>query len=75
MRGRTKEIAMEIKDTISPVVIRRNRIDLRNDYEYSKEIYQLYDIEEPREMFYELTPNNSDSTLGLIAIFRSRRGF
>lgn len=60
VRGRTKEIAMEIKDTISPVVIRRNRIDLRTDYEYSKEIYQLSDIEEPRELFYELTPEQSD---------------
>jgi superfamily II DNA/RNA helicase len=60
VRKRTQEIATEIKDTISPVVIRRNRIDLKTDYEYSKEIAQLSDVKDPEELFYELTPEQSD---------------
>ena len=60
VRKRTQEIATEIKDTISPVVIRRNRIDLKTDYEYSKEIAQLSEICDPEELFYELTPEQSD---------------
>ncbi|MFR9165613.1 MAG: helicase-related protein [Dysgonomonas sp.] len=60
VRGRTQEIATEIKDTISPVVIRRNRIDLKTDYEYSKEISQLSSIADPQELFYELGAKQSD---------------
>ncbi|MDR1881876.1 MAG: phospholipase D-like domain-containing protein [Prevotella sp.] len=60
VRMRTQEIATEIKDTISPVVIRRNRIDLKTDYEYSKEIAQLSDVKDPEELFYELTPEQSE---------------
>ena len=60
VRSRTQEIATEIKDTISPVVIRRNRIDLKTDFEYSKEISQLSDVDDPKELFYELTSEQSD---------------
>ncbi len=56
---RAKYLANDIRTVISPVTIRRNRIDLRKDPEYSKEIYDLSDVEDPREAFFALTPEQS----------------
>lgn len=47
-------ISNEIKNIISPVVIRRNRIDLKEDYEYKKEINNLSEVRNPQELFYDL---------------------
>lgn len=53
------EMAREIKNTISPVIIRRNRIDLKNDFEYQKEISNLSKVKDPEELFYELSKEQS----------------
>ncbi len=55
VKNTAKTVANEIKGVISPVVIRRNRLDLKNDYEYRQEIQNLSDVDEPNEIFYELT--------------------
>ncbi|MDP8267601.1 MAG: helicase-related protein [Candidatus Tenebribacter davisii] len=55
VRTRTKFLANEIRKIISPVIIRRNRIDLQKDSVYKHEISQLSEIADPIEMFYELT--------------------
>lgn len=47
-------MAREIKNVISPVLIRRNRIDLKTDYQYKKEVKNLSEIEDPKELFFEL---------------------
>ncbi len=52
-------MAKDIKSTISPVVIRRNRLDLKTDYEYKKEIKNLSEIKDPVEQFYELSKEQS----------------
>jgi superfamily II DNA or RNA helicase len=49
---KAKEIAKEIKSILEPVVIRRNRLDLR----YFKEKIDLPEVKDPIEWFYELTP-------------------
>lgn len=54
--ARSKYLAADIRSVISPVTIRRNRIDLRTDPVYSQEIYELSDVKDPREAFFELTP-------------------
>lgn len=59
VRQETKRLANIIKEIISPVVIRRNRIDLKEDYSYSKEIGELPVVESPEEMFYYLTKRQS----------------
>jgi len=59
VRTRTKELANTIKHLISPVVIRRNRLDLQNDIQYNREIGTLSEVENPTEMFYELTAEQS----------------
>lgn len=60
VRRETKRLANEIKNVISPVLIRRNRLDLKNDFLYSKEITELSDVKDPEELFYYLTPKQSD---------------
>jgi len=48
---RTKNLAREIRAILEPVVIRRNRLDLKF---YGEEI-PLTEVENPREWFFELT--------------------
>jgi superfamily II DNA or RNA helicase len=60
VQEREKEISANIRSVIEPVVIRRNRIDLRMDAEYSKEIYDLPSIQDPQEILYELTDSQSN---------------
>jgi superfamily II DNA or RNA helicase len=57
---RAKYLAAEIRKVLEPVLIRRNRLDLKNDPVYSKEVTELSEMEEnPRELFFELTPEQS----------------
>jgi len=60
VRAEVSKMAGHIKSIISPVVIRRNRLDLLKDAEYSKEITELSQVEDPKELFYELTPEQSE---------------
>lgn len=50
-----KKLSNAIKEVLEKVAIRRNRIDLLNDPDYSKEITTLSDVEKPKEQFFELT--------------------
>ena len=50
-----KKLANAIKEVLEKVAIRRNRLDLLNDPDYSKEITTLSDVEKPKEQFFELT--------------------
>src|SRR5690606_13483082 len=58
-RRRVKQLADEIRAVIEPVVIRRNRLDLKNDPVYAKEVTELSQVEDTRELFYELTQEQS----------------
>jgi len=60
VRDRTRYLSRSIRNVISQVTIRRNRIDLKKDPEYSKEIYELSEVQDPCEVFYELTPEQSE---------------
>ncbi len=60
VRAETKQLANKVKNVIAPVVIRRNRIDLKTDHQYSKEIDQLSEVQDPEELFFELAPQQSD---------------
>ena len=59
VRQAVKKMSNEIKRTISSIVIRRNRLDLLKDAEYSKEITQLSRVEDPKEIFFELNTEQS----------------
>ncbi|MDZ7723243.1 MAG: helicase-related protein [candidate division KSB1 bacterium] len=56
---RAQYLAAQIRKVLEPVFIRRNRLDLRNDPTYSREVTQLSTVANPRELFYELTPEQS----------------
>ncbi|MGC9081483.1 helicase-related protein, partial [Sulfurihydrogenibium sp.] len=57
---RLKKLSKEIKNFIQPVMIRRNRLDLKNNPIYSKEIKDLPKVEDPIEVFYELNKKQSE---------------
>ncbi|MBW6533940.1 MAG: hypothetical protein K0B11_02945 [Mariniphaga sp.] len=59
VRDETKKIADQIKEIISPVVIRRNRLDLQTDYQYSQEIGEFSKVKDPTELFYVLDETQS----------------
>jgi superfamily II DNA or RNA helicase/HKD family nuclease len=58
--ARAGDLAMNIRSLIEPVVIRRNRLDLKNHPDYSKEVTDLSEIASPEPWFYELSPEQSD---------------
>ena len=60
VEAKTMNLATEIKNVISPVVIRRNRLDLKSDHQYSSEISGLSEVENPVELFFELSKEQSD---------------
>jgi len=57
--GRAHYLARQIKDTIEPVTIRRNRLDLQENPYYRDEINELSKVEDPQEWFFELTKEQS----------------
>lgn len=52
-------MANDIKNVITPIIIRRNRLDLKSDFEYKKEIQNLSEVEDPKELFYTLSKEQS----------------
>jgi len=59
VRARSKELADQIRAVLEPIMIRRNRLDLKKDPVYSREITELSEVEEPQELFFELTKEQS----------------
>lgn len=60
VKKRATQLAAEIRAVLEPVLIRRNRLDLKNDPVYSKEVTQLSNVEEPKELFFALSPEQMD---------------
>ena len=58
-KRRVKQLANEIRAVIEPIVIRRNRLDLKRDPVYAQELTALSEVADPIELFYELTPEQS----------------
>lgn len=59
VRETTRLLSQQIKSTIGPVVIRRNRLDIKNDPTYAEEVGEMPMVEAPEEVFYELTREQS----------------
>jgi SNF2 family DNA or RNA helicase len=60
VRLRATQLAVEIRSVLEPVLIRRNRLDLKNDPVYSKEATELSNVEDPTELFFALSPEQMD---------------
>lgn len=59
VESRAGDLATKIRSVIEPVVIRRNRLDLKGHPDYQKEVSSLSDVATPEPTFYELTPEQS----------------
>ncbi len=68
------EMASDIKNVITPVIIRRNRLDLKTDFEYKKEIQNLSEIKDPEELFYELNKEQSEFYDKIIEVYFGEDG-
>ena len=55
----SRQLAREIRQILEPVIIRRNRIDLRHDADYREEVAELSNMADPVEQFFELTHEQS----------------
>lgn len=60
VNARSKILSNNIRSVIEPIMIRRNRIDLKKDPEYSKEIYELSEVKDPCELFFELSEKQAE---------------
>jgi len=57
---RIKKLSKEIRRFIEPVIIRRNRIDLKENPRYKEEVGQMSVVRDPIGKFYELTKEQSE---------------
>ncbi len=60
VKERAKSLSNSIRQVIEPVLIRRNRIDLKKDPVYSREVYEMSEVKDPKELLFELTEKQSD---------------
>lgn len=74
VRENVSKMASDIKNIITPVVIRRNRLDLVTDFEYKNEVQNLSKVMDPVEQFYELTKEQSDFYNRIIVDYFSETG-
>ena len=74
VKENVSQMANDIKNIITPVVIRRNRLDLKTDFEYKKEIANLSEVKDPVEQFYKLTEEQSDFYDRIIRDYFSETG-
>jgi len=68
------QLAAEIRAVLEPVLIRRNRLDLKTDPVYSKEVTELSDIADPVELFFALSSEQMDFYNQVIEEYFSEEG-
>lgn len=74
VKTQTKRLSNDIKRIISPVVIRRNRLDLKQDYIYSKEVGDLSVVKDPEEVFYYLDAEQDEFYDNIISKYFGENG-
>ncbi|MFH1712698.1 MAG: SNF2-related protein, partial [Candidatus Jacksonbacteria bacterium] len=57
---KARYLARQIRNVIEPVTIRRNRLDLQGDPRYKDEVKHLSKVADPKEWFFELSPEQSE---------------
>lgn len=57
---RSKKLALDVRQVMEKVIIRRNRLDLQNDSDYSKEVTNLSEVCSPKEQFFELSKEQNE---------------
>ncbi|MBI9038576.1 MAG: hypothetical protein JEY97_10625 [Bacteroidales bacterium] len=74
VRSNVALMANDIKNVITPVIIRRNRLDLKTDFEYKTEIKNLSEVKDPKELFFELSAEQSKFYDRIITAYFSEEG-
>ncbi len=59
VQQRTHQMSQEIRAVLEPIMIRRNRLDLKRDPVYQTEMTELSETHDPQELFFELTGEQS----------------
>ncbi len=59
VKDQAHHLSMRIRAVIQPVTIRRNRLDLLKDPVYGEEVQDLSTVENPKELFFELSREQS----------------
>jgi len=59
VKNKAHQLSRDIRRVIEPVVIRRNRLDLRSDPVYKNEISLLSEMKDPVELFFYLSHEQS----------------
>lgn len=74
VKVQTQRLSNDIKRIISPVVIRRNRLDLKQDYIYAKEVGDLSVVKDPEEVFYYLDAEQDEFYDNIISKYFAENG-
>ena len=74
VKAQTQRLSNDIKRIISPVVIRRNRMDLKQDYVYAKEVGDLSVVKDPKEVFYYLDAEQDEFYDNIISKYFAENG-
>ena len=74
VRDESAKLAAKIKEVISPVVIRRNRLDLEKDHLYSEEVGELPKVAPPEELFFYLNESQSEFYDRILTTYFSEDG-
>lgn len=60
IRKEMQRISEEVRRIIAPVTIRRNRLDIKNDPDYAKDVKEMSKVSPPKEQFYELSAEQNE---------------
>ena len=60
IRKAMQRISEEVRRIIAPVTIRRNRLDIKNDPNYAKDVKEMPKVLPPKEQFYELSEEQNE---------------
>lgn len=74
VKKRNREMADKMKNILRGVTIRRNRLDLKEDKIYSKEVGELSQVNDPEELFYYFTAEQSQFYNEVISHYFSENG-
>ncbi len=74
VKVQTQRLSNDIKRIINPVVIRRNRLDLKQDYIYAKEVGDLSKVKDPEEVFYYLDTEQDEFYDNIISKYFAENG-
>ena len=74
VRAASHKLAAEIRAVLEPVLIRRNRIDLKNDHVYKQEAMAIPTIRDPQELFFELDHSQANFYQNVIEKFFGEDG-